>query len=355
VNPYLSGIGKKLMLPAELTGSTIRKPAQYPIHACRGYSTHHSSRVVVNARKAKIMNGDGELIETLEHSALYQGYQHAFTAATGLPLALRPMVTWQLPLHGKPGENSFCSMTAEKSRTCAACLQLQDRLAKAATQSSCTMTCGYGLSETAVPIRLGTQTIGYLQTGQVLLNKPTPARFRQAVKEAERMGVDINTPRVRDAYFSTPVMSRHKMESVATLLGVFADHLAIQSNQIAVQQASAEPPVITRAKRYIEDHHRDDLSLGQVAAAVNAIDDLGENQSQSILPAADLAINMINELPKPQRGDRPTARALLISHSLALHVLRLAVLLVQHRITTQSIADASPTASRDVARLLAHT
>jgi len=223
----------------------------------------------VNARKAKIMNGDGELIETLEHSALYQGYQHAFTAATGLPLALRPMVTWQLPLHGKPGENSFCSMTAEKSRTCAACLQLQDRLAKAATQSSCTMTCGYGLSETAVPIRLGAQTIGYLQTGQVLLKKPTPARFRQAVKEAQRMGVDLNTPRVRQAYFATPVMSRHKMDSVANLLGVFADHLAIQSNQIAVQQASAEPPVIARAKRFIEDHHRDDLSLGQVAASVH--------------------------------------------------------------------------------------
>lgn len=215
------------------------------------------------------MNGDGELIETLENSALYKGYQRAFTATTGLPLALRPMITWQLPLHGKPGENPFCAITAEKSRTCAACLQMQGRLADAATKSSCTMTCGYGLSETAVPIRLGSQTIGYLQTGQVLLKKPTPTRFRQAVKEAHRMGVDINNSRVREAYFSTPVISRHRMESMATLLGVFADHLAIQSNQITVQQASAEPPIITRAKRYIEDHHRDDLSLGEVASSVH--------------------------------------------------------------------------------------
>jgi tetratricopeptide (TPR) repeat protein len=52
-------------------------------------------------------------------------------------------------------------------------------------------------------------------------------------------------------------------------------------------------------------------SLGQVAAAVNAIDDLGKNQSQTVLPAVDAAIKMINDLPKPQRGDRPTARALL--------------------------------------------
>ena len=83
------------------------------------------------------------------------------------------------------------------------------------------------------------------------------------------MGVDIDTPRARQAFFATPVMSRQKMESVATLLGVFADHLAIQSNQLAVQKACAEPPVITRAKRYIEEHHREDLSLGQVAASVH--------------------------------------------------------------------------------------
>jgi hypothetical protein len=52
-------------------------------------------------------------------------------------------------------------------------------------------------------------------------------------------------------------------------------------------------------------------SLGQLAAVVNAIDDLNKNQSQTVLPAADAAIKMINELPKPQRGNRPAARALL--------------------------------------------
>jgi hypothetical protein len=52
-------------------------------------------------------------------------------------------------------------------------------------------------------------------------------------------------------------------------------------------------------------------SLGQVAADVNAIDDLDKNQLQTVLPAADAAIKLIDDLPKPQRGDRPTARALL--------------------------------------------
>ena len=41
------------------------------------------------------------------------------------------------------------------------------------------------------------------------------------------------------------------------------------SNQITVRQANAEPPVITKARQYIEAHHTEELSLGQVAQAVH--------------------------------------------------------------------------------------
>jgi AraC-like DNA-binding protein len=59
------------------------------------------------------------------------------------------------------------------------------------------------------------------------------------------------------------------MDSLRKLLFIFAEHLSIKSNQIAVQQANAEPPIIARAKQFIEAHHADDLCLGQVAQAVH--------------------------------------------------------------------------------------
>lgn len=215
------------------------------------------------------MNDDGKMIETLAESPMYQGYQRAFTEATGLPLTLRPSVTWQLPLRGKRGENPFCAITAETSRTCAACLQMQEKLARCASDAACTMTCDYGLSETAVPVKLGDKTVGYLQTGQVMFRKPTECGFRRAVDEAARLGVDLDNERARDAFFATPVVPRPKLDSVAELLGVFAEHLAIKSNQVAMQQANAEPPVITKAKQFIEEHYTEEISLGQVAAAVH--------------------------------------------------------------------------------------
>ena len=215
------------------------------------------------------MNANEQMIETLTNSQMFQDYERAYTEAIGLPVTFRPLETWQLPLHGKRKENPFCSMIAEKSRACAACLRMQEELAHCAANEPATATCAYGLCETAVPVKLGQQTIGFLQTGQVMRQKPTAASFARAVKQAGELGLDLNHKKARDAYFQTPVVSEKKIDSVTSLLSIFADHLSMKSNQIAVRHTNSEPPVITRAKQFIDEHHTEDLSLGQVAQAVH--------------------------------------------------------------------------------------
>lgn len=215
------------------------------------------------------MNANARMLEMLTNSQMFEEYGKAYTETTGLPIAVRPVETWQLPLHGKRKENGWCAMMAGQSGTCAACLQMQERLSKSAVSQSCTMTCAYGLCETAVPIKHGPETIGYLQTGQVMAQKPTEASFRRAVEQSEKLGVNLDKEKARTAYFNTPVVPQKKMKSVASLLGIFADHLSMKSNQIALQSANAEPPVITKAKQFIEAHHTEDIGLGQVAQAVH--------------------------------------------------------------------------------------
>jgi hypothetical protein len=62
------------------------------------------------------MNANGQLLEALNHSEMYQDYERAYTEATGMPVALRPVETWQLPLHCKRRESPFCAIMAERSR-----------------------------------------------------------------------------------------------------------------------------------------------------------------------------------------------------------------------------------------------
>src|SRR5436853_6100020 len=79
-------------------------------------------------------NGNRALLEALAGSKLYHEYERAFSDATGLPVSLRPVESWQLPLHGKRHETPFCQLMAQKSRACAACLQVTESHSQRATR-----------------------------------------------------------------------------------------------------------------------------------------------------------------------------------------------------------------------------
>ena len=126
------------------------------------------------------------LVDAMINSQIYKDYEKAFSDATGLPVSLRPVESWQR-------SNS---------------------------------------SENGVPVRLGDRLIGFLQTDAA-----------------------ANHGKQHDA--------------VVKLLAIFAQHLSMLSNQVVVRQEHSEPPAITRAKEFIHQHLTEDLSLGQVAKAVN--------------------------------------------------------------------------------------
>ena len=216
-------------------------------------------------------NGQGNraLVDALTNSRTYRDYERAFGDLTGLPIALQPVETWQLPHHGKRNENAFCALLSKKSRACAACLQVQERLCQNADTEPGTVVCPVGLSDSAVPVRMSDRLVGYLQIGQVFRKKPTEAQFQKVAQLCDKWGIEANRESLRKAYFSGKVVSQKEHDSAVKLLTIFAQHLAMLSNQVFIQQENAEPPVITKARNYIQEHQTEEISLGQVAKAVN--------------------------------------------------------------------------------------
>jgi AraC-like DNA-binding protein len=215
------------------------------------------------------LNADRNLIEALSNSKVFQDYEKAFTEATGLPVALRAVESWQLPHHGQRGESPFCALVLETSRACASCLQVQEKLAAGATEEAHTVSCPAGLCDTAVPVRLGDRLIGFLQTGQVFRKAPTREQFQRTARLVAEWGVNADPRKLEEAYFATRVVPSKKHDAVVKLLTIFAQHLSMLSNQVVLQQDNAEPPVILRAKEYILEHQTENLRLGHVAKAVN--------------------------------------------------------------------------------------
>ena len=242
-----------------------------PISASNGSTPAESGRTTPLPMPGAPENGNGNraLVDALVNSRMYRDYERAFGNLPGLPIALQPVETWQLPHHGKRNENNLCALMSQKSRACAACLQVQEHLCLEAANEPHTITCPVGLSDSAVPVRMSDRLIGFLQIGQVFRKKPTNAQFEKVVKLTEKWGIETDRATLKQAFFSGKVVTQKEHDSAIKLLSIFAQHLAMMSNQVFIQRENAEPPVIAKARAYIHEHQTEELSLGQVAKAVN--------------------------------------------------------------------------------------
>lgn len=206
----------------------------------------------------------------LEESQIFKDYQEAFRCATGLPLGIRPIQSFENALSGQPDENEFCRQLAKSNVGCANCLKMQQKLEQEAGLAPKSLHCFAGLCDTAVPIRVGDQLIAFLQTGQILLHQPNESEFTQTTRQLLKWGAEVNLKQLEEAYFNTKVFDRDQYQAMVTLLSTFAEHLATISNSIAVEESEEDPLLVANAKKYIQDRYRDQLSLDEAAKAVNA-------------------------------------------------------------------------------------
>lgn len=211
--------------------------------------------------------GCEDVVARLQGSEIFRDYQEAFQTATGLPLVLRAVGSFQPPLHGARNLASFCVLTAGGNRTCAACLKLQADVESQAPAETLTTQCFAGLSESVVPVRLGEKVIAYLQTGQIMLRPPTEKGFRAALAELEKWKNTVDVEQLKTAFFETRVLTKARYGAVLRLIASFAQHLSLLSNELMIKQTTSEPPAVAKARAFIADHLAEDLSLEQVARA----------------------------------------------------------------------------------------
>ncbi len=209
------------------------------------------------------------MVERLKKSQIFRDYEKAFRETTGLPLNLRATEAFDLPFHHDPNENPFCALMAKTNHSCAACLQLQKKVEEQAQLEPKTLKCFAGLCDSAVPVRVGENLIAFLQTGQVLLHQPSQREFKAATRELLKWGTEVDLKRMEEAYYQTRVLEKKQYEAVLRLLSIFSQHLSSLSNQLMVAAEKVEPPMVAKAKVFILQHQDEEMSLRQVASAVN--------------------------------------------------------------------------------------
>jgi YesN/AraC family two-component response regulator len=125
------------------------------------------------------------------------------------------------------------------------------------------------LCDTAVPVHVGERLIGYLQTGQIAVEPPTKAKFRQIAQKLIEWGSQVDLRRLEDAYYHSRVLRPKQYAGAVRMLEIFANHLGEVANQLLIQDASTESPFARRVKAYVAEHQAEPLSLNEAARALH--------------------------------------------------------------------------------------
>jgi AraC-like DNA-binding protein/ligand-binding sensor protein len=210
-----------------------------------------------------------ELFEALSNSKMYSDYQDAFGKATGVPLILHQGGECKFVLNPKTERIPFCTLMAHTKRACAECYKLSSELEPRLAAEARALYCFAGLCEAEIPVRLGKNVIGFLQTGQVLLSDPSRKEFNRIAKTLLDWGTEVDLKRLEEYYFSLRVLSPEQYHSLLRLLSVFAEHLAACANRFRMERKPARSGPIVKAKRLVQERFQERVSLKEVAAAVN--------------------------------------------------------------------------------------
>src|SRR5947208_5885382 len=220
-------------------------------------------------RGATARSSDQEVMLHLSRSQIFKDYEQAFSEAVGLPLNIRAHNSWSPSHHGKTDHDSFAAILARFNQARAACLRAQTDASEESASTTRTVTWFAGLSESAVPVYVGDHILGFLETGEVMLKNPTKKHFASITRQLRAWGYKTDWKQLERAYFRSCVLSPDRYRAMLRLLSIFAQHLSILSNQLAVRREEAEPANMARARQFIEVHQAEPLSLGRIADAAN--------------------------------------------------------------------------------------
>lgn len=234
-------------------------------------------------------------------SSFFEEYCKAFVTATGLTLELTRSDKVRFALCSRHnGNNLFCQLMSEKGVDCETCrllnvevweqireaTELEDYagcsvpstlksphtinkiLAKKWTGPR-TFVCFAGMCETMVPVKTKEGLIGFLKTGQVLLQEPTREAFQKAFERIGRLRDVCDPEAIELAYFKTPVVPPAQYDAMVTLLKSFADQISRHVEQLSFEIDHEDPRIVQRAKDYIHENFDDPITLESLAKAIS--------------------------------------------------------------------------------------
>jgi AraC-like DNA-binding protein/ligand-binding sensor protein len=209
-----------------------------------------------------------KLLDDLSSSDLFKEYEQAFKEVTHLPLLLRDPDASKPVKHDQGVENPFCHFMREHNESCRTCMHVNGVHVPENSETQ-HHTCFAGIHVSAVPVKLHDKVIGYLQTGEVLLEAPTAEHLSASAKQVLDWGFKTDSDEIHALLQSSQVLTPKQYEAVVRLLEIFAKHISTLAEKLSVTADHMEPDGIKKSREFITSNLQHELNLDKVAHVAN--------------------------------------------------------------------------------------
>lgn len=207
------------------------------------------------------------LLDEIRETDVFKEYEQAYAEVTKLPLFLRSTDPDKIIPEVIDNEHEFCAFMRKHNDSCKTCMHLGQQHPD--KQEILKQVCFAGIHVAAVPIKINKEIVGYLQTGEVLLEKPTNGKLDKSTKQLLDWGIKLDKNQLEMLLESGPVLSPKQYEAVIKMLEIFARHISELAARISVIPEMSEPDSIRKSREFIRENSDERISLDQVASVAN--------------------------------------------------------------------------------------
>lgn len=207
------------------------------------------------------------LLDEIRDTDVFKEYEQAYAEVTKLPLFLRSTDPEKKLPEVIENEHEFCAFMRKHNDSCKTCMHLGQQHPE--KQVILKQVCFAGINVAAVPVKVNKETIGYLQTGEVLLEKPTNDKLDRSTKQLLDWGIKLDKNQLEMLLEGGPILSPKQYEAVIKMLEIFARHISELAARISVIPEMSEPDSIRKSREFIRENSDERISLDQVASVAN--------------------------------------------------------------------------------------
>jgi AraC-like DNA-binding protein/ligand-binding sensor protein len=166
-------------------------------------------------------------------------------------------------------ENKFCRIIKSNEIGESECIKCGRLLGiKAAKQKKpAIVECHAGLTELIYPIIINNELKAILESGQILIKKPSVEHFNEIASRVGYYGIDLN--KLKKEYFKTKVIKKNVLMNYIGLMGLVVSYIIESEDKIIGLKKIENESTIFKAKEYIKENYSKRISVKDISTFLN--------------------------------------------------------------------------------------